>query len=94
MTVTVGSRAGNPNPNPNPDPNPNPKPNPNPNLNPCPRTRPLAARSDVGGCSPVWGANLRLQPAHLPLQACSEGETPRHAATEVAKGFFWQTCAS
>ena len=25
------------------------------------------------------------------MQACSEDDTPRHPATEVAKGFFWQT---
>ena len=40
----------------------------------------------VGGKYPL-AATIRAE-------ACSEGDTPRHSATEVAKGFFWQTCAT
>ena len=40
----------------------------------------------VGGKYPL-AATIRAE-------ACTDGEVSRHSATEVAKGFFWQTCAT
>ena len=37
----------------------------------------------VGGKYPL-AATIRAE-------ACTDGEVSRHSATEVAKGFFWQT---